>query len=138
MFLEILGYLEILPFKGIKNNPAFIVCSPDIVKPDTLKPFNVNVSDKLNFIDRLLPPRPAFEENIKYSKSYFVNLHLAVKAYETHNYLGARIPLEHNNINVQVFRSYLSRFDYPYIHRKDTSFTVEVKTGELILFHVRL
>ena len=81
-----------------------------------MKPFNVNVSDELIFIDRLLPPRPAFEENIKYSKSYFVNLHLAVKAYETHNFLGARIPLEHNNINVKVFRFYLSRFDYPYIH----------------------
>ena len=45
-----------------------------------------------------------------------MNLHLAVKAYETHNSLDARIPLEQNNINVQFFRSYLSRFDYPYIH----------------------
>ena len=47
---------------------------------------------------------------------YFVNLHSAVKMHGVHNYRGARIPLEHNNINVGNFRALLIKFCYPHIH----------------------
>ena len=34
--------------------------------------------------------------------AYFLDLHCAVKLYDTNNYRRARIQLKHNNINVNV------------------------------------
>ena len=39
-----------------------------------------------------------------------------MKIYDTNNYRGARIRLEHNNINVDVFRSHLIKYSYPHMH----------------------
>ena len=36
--------------------------------------------------------------------------------YDTNNYRGARIRLEHNNINVDSFRSLLTKYSYPHMH----------------------
>ena len=56
--------------------PDFIECKNDIDRPDQLKPFNVNVTDSLVFIDRMLPASTCkFEESETFSKQYFVNLH---------------------------------------------------------------
>ena len=106
-----------LPFKGISIVQNFVDCKPDIVKPEVLRPKNVNVTESLVFMDRILPTSQyQFLENKSFSKSYFLDLHKAVKVYNVNNYKGARIPLEHNNINVAKFRSYLTKFSYPHIH----------------------
>ena len=92
-------------------------CKPDIVKPDKLATFDVNVTENLIFTDRLLPTNLYKNiENPRFNKSYFVDLHNAVKIYNVSNYKGARIPLKHNNIDVETFRSYLTKFSYPHIH----------------------
>ena len=102
---------------GLCNVPDFVECKPDIIKPEVLRPLNVNVTDKIIFVDRMLPPTQfSFNENPAFTRSYFLNLHEAVKVYNVSNYKGARIPLQHNNINVDNFRSYLTKFSYPHIH----------------------
>ena len=108
---------SVLPFEGLGSVPDFIVCEPDVAKPDFLKSSAVQVTSKLSFTDRLLPPTDCnFKEHSKFDKLYFVNLHNAVKMYGVHNYRGARIPLAHNGINVDNFRSYLTKFNYPHLH----------------------
>ena len=68
-------------------------------------------------MDRSLPPsKCVFEENLLFPKSYFIDLHKAVKVHNVHNYKGARIPLAHNGINVGKFRELLTKFSYPHIH----------------------
>ena len=102
---------------GQNSVPDFIECKPDITKLESLKSCSVKVSDTLVFMDRSLPPTKCiFQEHSSFSKSYFVDLHKAVKLYDTHNYKGARIPLAHNNINVNKFREYLIKFAYSHIH----------------------
>ena len=110
--------LASLPFKGLTIVPDFLSeCKPDIERPETLKSVDVKVTDKIIFSDRLLPKNAyQFAENPSFSMSYFVDLHNAVKVYDVSNYKGARIPLQHNNINVDKFRSYLTKFSYPHIH----------------------
>ena len=75
--------------KGIDNVQDFLDCKPDIIKPEILSPFPVQVSDELTFIDRKLPSVKAFTENSSFNGAYFVNLHASVKTCNTHNYLGA-------------------------------------------------
>ena len=97
--------------------PDYFVCKPDITKLENLKPCEVEVTSTVKFTDRLLPPTKCnFIEHSTFTKQYFVNLHNAVKLSGVHNYRGARIPLKHNNINVDQFRAYLTRFSYPHIH----------------------
>ena len=96
--------------------PNYFLCKPDIAKPEFLKSMTVKVTETLFFIDRILPPIASFAEHESFTMSYFVQLHKSVKAYNVHNYQGARIPLKHNNIKVDIFRSYLSKFNYPHIH----------------------
>ena len=92
-------------------------CKPDIVKTDLLRPLNVNVTENLIFMDRMLPPTQCkFEEHPTFTRSYFLNLFNSVKLYNVNNYKGARIPLQHNNINVVNFRAYLTKYGYPHIH----------------------
>ena len=110
--------MSTLPFEGLCSVPDFITeCKPDIEKPEKLKPINVQVTDKIIFMDRLLPPTNCnFVENSTFSREYFLNLQKAVKVFNVSNYKGARIPLQHNNINVSNFRYYLTKFSYPHIH----------------------
>ena len=97
--------------------PDFIECKPDVIKIDSLKPCLVNVTDSLKFTDRMLPlTQCKLVENPTFSKLYFLNLYSAVKLYNVNNYRGARIPLQHNNIVVEKFRAYLTKFKYPHIH----------------------
>ena len=87
------------------------------MKTEFLKSFVVPLTNKLNFTDRQLPVTNCnFTEHSQFTKLYFVNLHNAVKSCGTNNYRGARIPLAHNNINVDKFRDLLTKFGYPHIH----------------------
>ena len=97
--------------------PDFIECKPDIEKPDNLKLCEVQITDSLKFMDRLLPRTDSiFAEHSVFNRAYFLDLHRTVKLYDTNNYRGARIPLQHNNILVESFRSYLIKFAYPHMH----------------------
>ena len=78
---------------------------------------SIKLNDHLIFLDRVLPStQRLLIENRQFPMSYFVNLHNYVKSFGTHNYKGARVPLTHNNINVELCRKYLTRFEYPHIH----------------------
>ena len=93
------------------------MCNPDITKVEKLKSREVSVTSTLKFVDRLLPPTSCkFSEHPSFSKQYFIDLHNTVKSFGVHNYRGARIPLKHNNINVESLRMYLLKFNYPQIH----------------------
>ena len=106
-----------MPFQHETNVPDFIECKPDILKLTALKPLHVNVTDNLVFMDRMLPPSDlSFIESESFSSEYFVNLHNEVKKFGVHNYRGTRLPLKHNNINVDNFRTLLCRYNYPDIH----------------------
>ena len=105
-----------LPFNDQTLVSDFILCRPDVEKPDKLSPCNVQITDQFSFVDRVLPPTDRnLSENKSFPPAYFVALHNEVKAYVVHNYRGARIPLPHNSINVERFREYLTMFDYPHI-----------------------
>ena len=104
-----------LSFKGLCSVQDFIHCEPDIKKPENLKSVELKVSG-ISFLDRILPPCLSFSKNCRFDGNYFVELHRVVKSYQVSNYKGARIPLQHNNINVEVFRTYLNKFNYPHIH----------------------
>ena len=62
------------------------------------------------------PTNHSFHEHPVFNRAYFLDLHAKVKLYDTNNYRGARIPLQHNNINVERFRYYLTKFAYPHLH----------------------
>ena len=51
-----------------------------------------------------------FKSNDQFSTSYFVQLHKLVSAQNTYNYCGARIPLAHNKLNVDVWRKHLVEY----------------------------
>ena len=104
-----------MPFEGQCSVQDFLHCKPDIIKPDILKSVEIKVGN-ITFVDRLLPPHQPLSDNSLFNRQYFIDLHCAVKSYNLNNYKGARIPLKHNNINVDVFRSYLERFNYPHSH----------------------
>ena len=48
-----------------------------------------------------------FKSNDQFPTSHFVQLHKRVSAHKTYNYAGARIPLAHNKLNLDVWRKYL-------------------------------
>ena len=109
--------LESLPFSDLDYVPDFIECRPDIPDKIKLLPIKVKVTNDIVFEDRILPKSNFdFVEASDFPRSYYVDLHLAVKAFNTSNYNGARIPLKYNNINVEKFRAYLSQFNYPHQH----------------------
>ena len=97
--------------------PDFIECKPDIEKPECLKSIEVKITENLQFMDRILPSTSCnLNEHPVFTRAYYLNLHESVKLYDTNNYRGARIPLQHNNINVDCFRQYLTKFSYPHMH----------------------
>ena len=92
-------------------------CKPDVDKPEFLKSCKINVCEGLIFTDRILPSTQGpFLEHERFSKNYFLGLFHRVSAFGVHNYKGARIPLEHNGINVGLLRSYLYEFNYSHLH----------------------
>ena len=106
-----------MPFSGLSNVPDFVECKPDIFKLERLKSLEIQLTEKYIFKDLILPPTQCkLEEHAVFNKQYFLDLHESVKVFNTNNYKGARIPLKHNNMNVDTFRSLLTRFNYPHLH----------------------
>ena len=111
-----LDNFDVLPFSK-SDSSSFFICKPDVPENVFLKPVKINVTDNVLFTDRILPQTSrTLSENAEFPSSYFVDLHNKVKAFGVHNYKGARIPLLHNNINVEAFRAKLAKFNYPDIH----------------------
>ena len=107
--------LSSLPFKGLCSVQDYFSCKPDIEKLERLEPLALRFGS-IEFTDRILPPCQPLSVNLQFDGKYFLDLFSAVKAYGTNNYRGARIPLQHNNINVENFRAYLIKFQYPHIY----------------------
>ena len=108
--------LKMFPFANETKVNDFIICKADIDKPEKLEIAAVYPTENFVFYDRILPKTDcSLVENSHFPKSYFIDLHNAVKSYGVHNYRGARIPLAHNNIDVMKFRQYLSKYEYPNI-----------------------
>ena len=100
-----------LPFYTEDSVHALNCSKFDVVRPEALMIDNVKISNNLTFTDRVLPVTNRFlDENKEFPMSYFLDLHSKVKSFGTHNYKGARIPLSHNNINVENCRFYLTKF----------------------------
>ena len=88
------------------------VVEPDIADTKTLKPLKVKLPNGGIFDDKVLPataspvlPNPSF------SKEYFLNLHYKVRQYGTYNYAGAKVKLQHSNLNIDLFRQHLKDYD---------------------------
>ena len=81
----------------------------DLEKGIYLKPLFYVLDNGLVFHDKLLPDpkQRLIPDNCQYSKEYYVKLHYDVSKFSTYNHLGARIPLEHNSLNVKRFRELL-------------------------------
>ena len=86
-----------------------IECPKDMKAGTFLKSIYFVLNNGFVFEDKLLP-EPSISllsENIKFSTKYYIDLYSKVKSFYTYNHLGARIPLEHCNINVNKFRALL-------------------------------
>ena len=86
-----------------------IECPKDLKAGTFLKSIYFVLNNGFVFEDKLLP-EPSISllsENIKFSTKYYIDLYSKVKSFYTYNHLGARIPLEHCNINVNKFRALL-------------------------------
>ena len=92
------------------SNPYMAV--KDLEKISFLKPIFYVLNNGQVFHDKLLPdPVCSFPSDLKFSTDYYVNLHFKVASFQTYNHLGARISLNHSNINVNKFRELLP-FNY--------------------------
>ena len=85
---------------------------PDIVDTRTLKNLEVKLPNGGVFDDKVLPSCSAeVVPNGNFSKEYFIDLHKKVREYGTYNYAGAKVKLEHSNLNIQLFRHYLQDYE---------------------------
>ena len=88
------------------------------LKPSSLEETCFILPGNLVFVDKILPPtNQELTQNHAYPLDYFVGLHSLVStptinypAY-TPNYLGARIPLQHTNLNIPRWRHHLIGYE---------------------------
>ena len=111
-----------LPFSSSDVMPGFTAPAKPILKPTMLKASRFVLPGGKSFLDKILPsPAVKLVEHRKFDVTYFLNLHLRASApgqrgqyrWEkgTPNYLGARIPLEHNTFNLQYWRQELIGYE---------------------------
>ena len=86
--------------------------SPDIEDVRCLRAWLVKLPDGQDFADKVLPP-PASDvrHNQEFPPDYFLDLHRKVRLGGTYNFAGARIPLEHSEINIAKFRNMLKDYE---------------------------
>ena len=86
--------------------------TPDIGNVKKLPEKLVQLADKGEFIDKILPPlKEPFACNDEFPPAYFIDLHNKVRLAGTYNYAGARITLKHNKLNMKKFRELLINYD---------------------------
>ena len=93
-----------------------------LLRTSTLKDLQVQLPGDQSFVDKVLPQiANKFSVNKKYPPEYFVALHHLVNSSSvyypegTPNHLGARIPLQHTNLNLPMWRKHLIGYDNPEI-----------------------
>ena len=70
-----LNLVSKLPFLGENKVPDFIECKPDIEKPESLKLFEVKITENLQFMDRILPSTDCkLVEHPVFNRAYFLDL----------------------------------------------------------------
>ena len=85
---------------------------PDLENTRNLKTIEVKLSNGGIFEDKLLPPlSKQVVPHPKFSKEYFLDLHNKVREYGTYNYAGAKVKLQHSNLNIELFRYHLQGYD---------------------------
>ena len=91
-----------------------------LVKTSSLRDVNVALPGNNSFIDKVLPPlEEQFPVNQQYPPEYFSALHQLVNSAGPHypggtpNHLGARIPLQHTGLNLEMWRKHLIGYDSP-------------------------
>ena len=82
----------------------------DISSGTFLKPLYFVFQNGFVFHDKHLPGGLIYEENFNFNCHYFTSLHEQVSSYNTHNFNGARISLQHSKINIKKFRELLPTY----------------------------
>ena len=89
-----------------------------LLKPSTLVDTCYVLPSNKVFVDKALPnSETQFIENARFPVEYFVGLHILVSSPSTQypaytpNYLGARIPLQHTQLNIERWRYHLVGYD---------------------------
>ena len=111
------------PFAGIADlEDCFLPEVPSQAKP-LLKPSSLQdtcfvLPGNLVFVDKILPPiNKELVQNDAYPLDYFIGLHRLVSAPTmsypayTPNYSGARIPLQHTDLNISRWRHHLIGYE---------------------------
>ena len=85
---------------------------PSIDKVSKLTTLEVMLPGGAVFDDKILPPPcKSISPCEKFTKDYFLNLHMTVRSHGTYNYAGARVELEHSSLNMKLFRDGLEGYD---------------------------
>ena len=110
-----------LPFIDVETCPmssSTVQPAAPLVKVSSLKDLTVDLPGSKIFIDKSLPPlKTPLSQNMKFPSEYFSGLHHLVNSAGfyypegTPNHLGARIPLQHTNLNLPSWREHLIGYD---------------------------
>ena len=91
-----------------------------LLKTSSLKDLIVPLPGNKSFTDKVLPPlMRGFSVNESYPPEYFCALHQLVNSAGiyypegTPNHLGARIPLQHTGLNLDIWSKHLIGYDCP-------------------------
>ena len=102
--------------------PSHVQPAAPLLKTSALNDFQVKLPGGKFFIDKVLPElSKSFTVNKYYPPEYFAALHHLVNTPSMHypggtpNHLGARIPLQHTNLNLPMWRKHLIGYDNPEI-----------------------
>ena len=114
-----------LPFTDEDTYPcqsSLIQPAAPLLKTNSLKDLCVTLPGGKSFTDKVLPPQERrFQVNRNYPSAYFCALHHLVNSEGTHypegtpNHLGARIPLNHTGLNLDMWRKHLIGYESPEI-----------------------
>ena len=114
-----------LPFSDEDTYPSqacTMQAAAPLLKTNSLKDMCVALPGGKSFIDKVLPPQEGqFQVNQKYPSAYFCALHQLVNSAGNHypegtpNHLGARIPLHHTGLNLDMWRKHLIGYESPEI-----------------------
>ena len=111
-----------LPFFSSSDMDGFLAPAKPILKPRFLRDCKFVLPNGSYFVDKALPtPSVELVEHSKFDVSYYVELHRQTSApgsrgqYRwpeyTPNYIGARIPLSHTNLNLDCWRKHLIGYE---------------------------
>ena len=90
-----------------------------LVRTSSLSDLSVAMPNGSTFVDKVLPPLDSrFPSNERFPPEYFCNLHKQVSSVgfhypqDTPNHLGARIPLQHTGLKLNMWRKHLVGYEH--------------------------